>query len=564
MPNFASNDWLILFAYLFCVFAIGLSMRSRMKTSKDFFQAGRTLPMWVCALAFVAASLGGLEMPAMGAAGAKYGLNAALMFWLGTVPALIVVAVRMMPVIYGSGARTLPEYLGLRFETKTRMLSAVLTIAMAVTGAGISLYVAARILEALRIFEPLFFAYGLPREGMFTFCILLIALPVLLSVLLAGLGGAMVNQVLQFALLVVAFVPLVWKGLDNIGGWSGLAAAGSLSGTAGGGTGGAVGAALGLGLVFGAVYWATDFRILQMAMAARRGGDARRATLFAATARVAAPLLLILPGAIAIGLPTPQNSTVVRNENGAIYHEITVVPREIAEGRGVVPARLDATGSAEKDANGQPVLEYAMATPNLMTRTLSSGLLGLAVVAMLAGLVNGLGASVTACNALFTFDLYQISIGKVAQERRLIAVGRWATVAGVLAAMGVAYAAAGIGGAARGNAIPDVPGLLMVVVSLGCAPLAATYVLGIMTKRVSGHSAFAGLAAGIAAAIAHYGLTLPDGARPGLSGGWIAVAHRYSGLPAQCLGTMVFAVLVNVLVAVAASVLTRGATQAAR
>src|SRR5664280_643478 len=92
LPNLTSTDWLIILLSLFCAIAIGLFYRASIKTSSDFFQAGRTLPTWICAVAFIAASLGSQEIIAMGAAGARYGFQAALFFSLGTIPAILFAA----------------------------------------------------------------------------------------------------------------------------------------------------------------------------------------------------------------------------------------------------------------------------------------------------------------------------------------------------------------------------------------------------------------------------------------------------------------------------------------
>lgn len=198
LPNLASTDWMIVLVYLFSILAIGVSMRTHIKTSKDFFQAARSLPTWVCTLAFVAAGLGSQEVIAMGAAGAKYGFSVAVWFSLGAIPALVFAGLVMIPVYYGSGARSLPEYLGLRFDKKTRLLNAGLFLVATAAGAGISLYLVAHLLQTLHIFDPLFYAYGLRLSGVFTFCVLFSAAMVLIYVLFAGLVGAMVNQVLQF------------------------------------------------------------------------------------------------------------------------------------------------------------------------------------------------------------------------------------------------------------------------------------------------------------------------------------------------------------------------------
>jgi SSS family solute:Na+ symporter len=555
LPNLVPTDWLILLLSLFCVFAIGVSLRGNIKTSRDFFQAGRALPGWVCAVAFIAVGLGWQEVIAMGAAGARYGFRTALYFSLGAVPAMLFAGLYMMPLYYGSGARTTPEYLRLRFDQKTRLLQAGVFALATILSGGISLFLMARLFQALHIFDPLFYGYGWPRQGIFLFCVVLSAGAVLVYVLLAGLAGTMVNQVVQFLLIVAAFFPVALMGMKNIGGWSGLKAlvpVGVPQGTgglAGAGALGTAGVGLLLGVVFSACRWTTDFRILQAAMAAKDLPTARRIPLVAAAVRLLLPFLLILPGAIAIGLPTPHNQTVVRDENGAIYHEITVVPPEDAEGRGVVPARLDAaTGASEHVGGGGPVLNYDRAAPNMLMHFLPTGLLGLGVAALLASLMSGLAAGVMALSAVFAIDIYPSRSGKEGGDAHLLTVGRWAVVGGILLSIGVAY-----GCSVLKIGLDNILYPLLLCACLVGAPQLATFLLGMFTRRTTGHGAFAGLAAGSVAALLHYGLTLPRGAAPGYYGGWIAVVHRYPGLLAQYFWTAAVGFAVNLVVAVAVS-----------
>ena len=60
--------------YFVFVLGIGFALKRFMKTSKDFFQAGQALPVWICGLAFISANLGAQEVIGMGASGAKYGI----------------------------------------------------------------------------------------------------------------------------------------------------------------------------------------------------------------------------------------------------------------------------------------------------------------------------------------------------------------------------------------------------------------------------------------------------------------------------------------------------------
>ncbi|MDR3750552.1 MAG: Na+/galactose cotransporter, partial [Terracidiphilus sp.] len=510
MPNLTHVDWLIVLLYCFFVLGIGYALRLYMKTGKDFFQAGRALPAWLCGLAFIGVSLSGPEVIGMGAAGAQFGLHSARFYAIGAIPAMVFVGLFMMPLYYGSKARTVPDFLRLRFGGMTSALNACMFLAMTVFSAGISLFAMARLIQALHLFDALFFTLGWPREGIFIFSILLSAAIVMAYVLLGGLAGAMYNQVLQFFLLVAGFLPLVLIGLGNIGGWSGLMAslpAAGIGAVHAGSDG--LGLGLGLGLVLGAGFWCTDFRILQTAMAANNIESARRAPLIAAVPRLFLPFLLILPGIIAVGLPTPHSSTTVSTTaDGAIVHETTIVPPQVAQGKGLVPAQADPlTGKPMLSAAGQPLLDYDMATPNLLLHFLPTGLLGLGITALLACFMSGIAAGITAFISVFTGDLYKPWIRPDGSGAHFIAVGRWATVGFILLSVAAAYAAAGFS---------NILDALLLVFSIINAPLFATVLLGMFWKRATGHGAFAGLLAGTAAALLHHGLTLPLAAQPGL------------------------------------------------
>ncbi len=492
-----SVDWLIMLLYFVFVLGIGFALKRYMKTSKDFFQAGRALPAWICGLAFISANLGAQEVIGMGASGAKYGLETAQFYGIGASPAMIFVGIFMMPFYYGSKARSVPEFLRLRYDEKTRALNACSFAVMTVFSSGISMYAMARLIQALHVFDGLFRALGLPAGGIFTFSIVLSAVIVLLYIFLGGLTSAIYNEVLQFFLIIAGFLPLVLLGLKNIGGWSGLKASVPLQymhewkGVMHASTNpmgiDLIGIGIGLGFVLGSGYWCTDFLVIQTAMASHNMDSARRVPLIAAIPKMVFPFLVILPGLLAIGLATPHTTTVVRNENGVIYHETTVVPKEVEEGRGLVPAKLNpVTGQPMLDASGHPLLDYDMATPNLLLHYFPTGILGLGLTALLASFMSGMAGNVTAFNTVFTYDLYQSYIHKGASDKHYLAVGRWATVGGILLSIGTAFAVISF------NNILDI---LQLVFSIVNAPLFATFLLGMFSKRTTGHGAFAGLAA---------------------------------------------------------------------
>ena len=555
-----SVDWIIMLLYFVFVLGIGVALKRYMKTSKDFFQAGRALPAWICGLAFISANLGAQEVIGMGASGAKYGLETAHFYGIGAIPAMIFVGIFMMPFYYGSKARSVPEFLRMRFDEKTRALNACSFAVMTVFSSGISMYAMARLIQALHVFDSLFRLLGWRPEGIFTFSIVLSAIIVLAYIFLGGLTSAIYNEVLQFFLIIAGFLPLVLLGLKNVGGWNGLKASlpvaymhewkGVMHASTNPMGIDIIGIGMGLGFVLGAGYWCTDFLVIQTAMASKNMESARRVPLIAAVPKMLFPFLVIVPGLIAISLPTPHTTTTITyGADGSITHNIQVVSQQVEEGKGIVPAKINpVTGKPMLMADGKPLLDYDMATPNMLLHYFPTGILGLGLTALLASFMSGMAGNVTAFNTVFTYDLYQSYIHKGASDRHYMAVGRWATVGGILLSIATAYAAISF------NNIMDT---LQLVFSFVNAPLFATFLLGMFWKRATGHGAFAGLIAGTGAAVLHHGLSLPIEANPGIHGGWIHVLFHYPSDMAQNFYGAIWAFSFNLVVTVVVSLMTR-------
>jgi SSS family solute:Na+ symporter len=206
------------------------------------------------------------------------------------------------------------------------------------------------------------------------------------------------------------------------------------------------------------------------------------------------------------------------------------------------------TGKAMLTASGQPLLDYDMATPNMLLHYFPTGLLGLGLTALLASFMSGMAGNVTAFNTVFTYDIYQSYLNKRASDHHYLVIGRWATVVGILLSIGTAYAAIAF------NNIMDT---LQLVFSFVNAPLFATFLLGMFWKRTTGHGAFAGLIAGTSAAMLHHGLTLPIEATPGIHGGWLTVVHHYPSDMAQNFWGAIFAFSANFIVTVLVSLVTK-------
>jgi solute:Na+ symporter, SSS family len=544
----AAIDWLILSLYFVFVLGIGFALKNSMRTSNDFFLAGRAMPAWVCGLAFMSANLGAQEVIGMGASGAKYGIATSHFYWIGAIPAMVFVGIFMMPFYYGSRARSVPEYLRLRFDEKTRGLNAISFAVMTIFSSGISMYAIAKLIQTLHVFDGLFARLGLGSSGIFDFSIFVSAVVVLVYTFLGGLSSAIYNEVLQFFLIVAGFLPLSWLGLRSVGGWSGLKAkldpafTHSWAGLSHANTNPLgvewFGLAMGLGFVLSFGYWCTDFLVVQRAMAANSMSAARRTPLIGAIPKMLFPALVILPGLIAIALPTQTAVTPSSRTEAAD-----------PQGRGLIPYKLDATGKPALDNDGQPELDYDLAVPNMLLHYFPSGMLGLGLTALLASFMSGMAGNVTAFNTVWTYDIYQSYIRPGASDAHYLQMGRAATVFGIVLSVAAAYMA---------NRFNDIMDMLQLVFAFVNAPLFATFLLGMFWKRATGHGAFSGLLAGTAAAAVHHGLTLSVGAVPGIKGGWLGVVlHTFPSQMAQNFWTAIYAWTTCFLVTIFVSLLSR-------
>jgi solute:Na+ symporter, SSS family len=551
-------DWLLMLVYFGFVLGVGFALKRYTRTSKDFFLAGRSMPAWVCGLAFISANLGAQEIVGMAASGAKYGIATSHFYWIGAIPAMVFLGVFMMPYYYGSRARSVPEYLRLRFDEKTRAFNAFSFATMTVFSSGISMYAMARLLEILHIFDVPFRAMGLGPQYIFHASVIVSAVIVLLYVFLGGLSSAIYNEVLQFFLIVAGFMPLVYLGLHDVGGWQGIRAtlAANLTHTWVGMRTPSTnpmgvdvfGVAMGLGFVLSFGYWCTDFLVVQRAMAADSMSAARRTPLIAAFPKMMFPFLVIMPGLIAIAAPASRLPTVNPTTPMVTTMSPSAQPTPEAVGHvGLIPYKVGPTGEVTKDKNGKPELDYDLAIPVMLLRYFPTGMLGLGLTALLASFMSGMAGNVTAFNTVWTYDIYQAYIRPGASDEHYLWMGRMATVFGIAASVLTAYVAA------QFNNIMDVLQLVFAFVN---APLLATFLLGMFWKRATGHGAFAGLLTGTLAAALHHGLTLPAGAVAGVKGGWLGVLHVYYSEMAQNFWTAINAFTVCFVVTVLVSLAT--------
>ena len=498
----APVDYVILALYFAFVLGIGWRLRKRISSSGDFLTSGRSVPVWITSLAFIAANLGAVELIGMAASGAKYGIMTAHFYWLGAIPAMLFMGIFMMPFYYGSKARSVPEYLKMRFDEKTRAFNAFSFAVMTILASGISMY-------ALGLLLHLVLGWS------FDMSVLASAAIVLAYTFLGGLTSAIYNEVLQFFLIVMGFAPLAILSVGKAGGWQGIVSRLPPNMThawryMGSPTDNPMGVEIfgmvaGLGFVLSFGYWCTDFLVVQRAMAADSMSAARRTPLIGTIPKMFLPFVVILPGIAALVL-----------------------------------SKMNLGYAFPVKATGGP--DYDQALTTLMAQFYPAGLLGVGLTGLMASFMSGMAGNVTAFNTVFTYDIYQSYIRPGAPDRHYLTVGRVTTVVGVLLSIGAAYVAT------RYNNIMD---LLQLVFGVVNAPLFATFLLGMFWKRATAHGAFAGLSLGTLAALLTLSSTTAEG-----KGGWIANFYTFPSQMAQNFWIAIVAFTTCLVISIVVSMVT--------
>ncbi len=500
-------DYLIILIYFLFVIIIGAVLKRKIKTSNDFLMSNKTIPLWITSLAFISANLGAQEVLGMAANGAKYGLYTVHFYWLGASLAMIFLGVFMMPFYYGSKARSVPEYLALRYDEKTRGFNALTFAVMTIFSSGVSLYALAMLLNIVLGWS-------------FDLSILLAAGIVLIYTFLGGLTSAVYNEVLQFFLIVLGIAPLIYFGIEKCGGIEGIinnvdhAKLHIWKGMAKGSTNpmgvDTFSLVFGLGFVLAFGYWCTDFLVVQRAMISRNLNDAQRTPIIASIPKIFMPLIVILPGIIILTLQKLYSG-----------FELPI------------------------NSNGQ--IDYNMVLPTLLGKLYPNGILGVGITALIASFMSGMAGNVTAFNTVFTFDIYQAYIKKNASEKHYLYVGKITTVIGIILSIVTAYVARGY------NSIMD---LLQLVFSFVNAPLFATFFLGMFWKRTTANGAFWGLIIGTISAALTHGLTVAEG-----KGGWILNVHTFYSGTSQAFNIAWIAFLVCFVFTIVISLFTKPANE---
>jgi SSS family solute:Na+ symporter len=449
-------DFVIIVFYFGLVLTIGFYLKGRSNTGEDFFMAGREMTAWIAGLSFLSANLGALELMGWAGAAYQYGILAAHWYWIGAIPAMLFLALVMMPFYYISKTHSVPGYLKLRFGESSRALSSVSFAFMTVLMSGINMYSMALVLKIVLGWN-------------INFSIIVSSATVAIYVTLGGLRSAIFNEVLQFILIWAGALLIPILGLIDAGGWSGLKARIATNASAeythlwstlGRFDGNPMGIhwtgiVFGLGAIISFGYWTTDFLVVQRVLAAKDLRSAKMAPIIGAGFKMIVPFIVILPGLLAIA---------------------------------VLPMKL--TGEAQAIATGGH--SYNEVLPLMLARYCGPGLLGLGITALIAGFMSGMAGNVSAFTTVWTYDIYRALIKKNGSDGHYVNMGRWSTVVGVIISVGTAYLVMDF------KSIMD---YVQALFSFFIAPLFGTVILGMLWKRATSKGGFWGLLAGTLSSI---------------------------------------------------------------
>jgi len=497
-------DMLIIIFYFALVLAIGFYLKGRANTSEDFFMAGRDMTAWVAGLSFLSANLGALELMGWAGSAYQYGILATHWYWIGAIPAMLFLALVMMPFYYISKTHSVPGYLKLRFGEPARAVSAVSFGLMTVLMSGVNMFAMAKVMQLVLGWD-------------INVSIWLSAGTVAIYVALGGLRSAIFNEVLQFFLIWAGALLIPILGLYEAGGWHNLkiliaqraseqyvhlwSGLGSYTGNPMGIHW--TGIVFGLGAVISMGYWTTDFLVVQRILSAKDIRSAEMAPIIGAGFKMLVPLIVILPGLLGLGL----------------------LPEKL------VPESMVTPG----------MHSYNDVLPLMLARYCGPGLLGLGITALIAGFMSGMAGNVTAFTTVWTYDIYRPLINSKGSDGHYVSMGRWTTVIGVLISIGTAYLV---------MQFASIMDYVQALFSFFIAPLFGTVVLGMLWKRATGLGGFLGLLCGTLSSIGMWAWVKidPSALR------YVALSEHAKALAQdmyQALWSFVVCVIVTVVVSLA-------------
>ncbi|MDZ7262033.1 MAG: sodium/solute symporter [candidate division KSB1 bacterium] len=433
-------DLVIVVAYLVAVPAFGFYFKKYVKTEQDFFLAGKMMPWWVISFSIIGTNIGAYDY--IGAAGGAYrfGLAQANYEWIGAIPAMVLSAMLFVPYYWKAGVYTVPEFLGKRYNTAVRVIEAILWGTFLACVLGVFFWASGIMLQTY---------LGIPIN----LALIITAVIVGIYTVTGGLAAVAMTDVVQLLVMFIGGIALTVLGLWVVGGWEGMVA--KIFATnpeshhfklflpLSNPEYPWLGMMLGLAIVLSPAWWCCHQAIIQRTLGARSEWDAKASMLFAAFPKMLIPVLVVLPGLLALAL-NPH---------------------------------LVGTGMEDR------------AFPWLIKALLPKGLAGLVFAAFVAALISSVDSTLNSAATLWTVDIYQRFFKKEASDKHYLNVGRILTVVFIIWAIIFAPIT---------NKFKGIYIAMQSLLSIFQGPTFAVTLLGIYWKRATQWGGLFGLIGGVA------------------------------------------------------------------
>jgi SSS family solute:Na+ symporter len=439
MVELSTLDWLVLAGFFILLLSVvGMSMRQKEEDTADYFLAGRNASWLVIGASIFASNIGSEHLVGLSGSGAQSGM--ALAHWELQSWIILLLGWIFVPFYWSSKVYTMPEFLERRYNSASRtFLSVISLVSYVLTKVAVTVYAGGIAFKTILGIDSIW--------GIDFFWISALGLVIITGIytVLGGMKAIMWTSVLQTPVLIIGSVVILVVGLDQVGGWSEVERINDAN--------------LHLirsasdvdfpwpGIIFGSFiigfwYWCTDQYIVQRVLSAKGIKEARRGTMFAGYLKLLPVFIFLFPGMIAVAL----------KEKGIINY-----------------------ASADQ------------AFPTLVAELLPSGVKGIVIGGLVAALMSSLASLFNSSATLFTIDFYK-KFKPESSEKHLLKVGRIATI--VIVILGILWIPVM-------SLIADVLyEYLQSVQSLIAPGIAAVFLLGLVSRRITPAAGYAGLVSG--------------------------------------------------------------------
>ncbi len=457
-------DWMVIGVFALALIGIVVwVMRQKQNSSGDYFLAGRDATWIAIGASIFASNIGSEHLIGLAGAGASSGM--AMAHWEIQGWMILILGWVFVPFYSRSMVLTMPEFLERRYNPQSRtILSVISLISYVLTKVAVTVYAGGL------VFQQVFGIRELWGIDFFWIAAIGLVLITALYTVIGGMKSVLYTSVLQTPILLLGSIIIVVLGLRELGGWDEMMTIARATPVNDTGDTMAnlirsnsdanfpwLGVFLGSSII-GFWYWCTDQYIVQRVLSGKNETQARRGTIFGAYLKLTPVFIFLIPGMIAYALHV---------KTGNFLPEL-------------------ANGNVNSDA----------AFPTLVAKLLPAGIKGLVVAGILAALMSSLASLFNSSAMLFTIDFYK-RFKPEASEKQLLHTGRIATV--VIVVLGILWIPVM-------KSVGDVLYAYLQDVQSVLAPgIAAAFLLGVVSKRITPAAGLWGLISGFVVGLTRLG-----------------------------------------------------------